>query len=125
MNLPLASDRDGPRDEWGVFGGYAPDSDVARLSYFGLYALQHRGQESAGIATAEDGHIMALRDLGLVSQEFDESNLRALSGQSAVGHGRYSPRGASAGESAQPIYRQGRHDVGLAHNGNLLNAVEL
>ena len=65
MNLPL-SDRDGPRDECGVFGVYAPDSDVARLAYFGLYALQHRGQESAGIATAdEDGHIMAVRDLGL------------------------------------------------------------
>ena len=124
MNLPL-SDRDGPRDECGVFGVYAPDSDVARLAYFGLYALQHRGQESAGIATAEDGHIMAVRDLGLVSQVFDESKLRALSGQSAVGHVRYSTTGSSAWENAQPIYRQGRHDVALAHNGNLINAVEL
>jgi amidophosphoribosyltransferase len=90
--LPLAS-RDGPRDECGVFGVYAPDSDVPRLAYFGLYALQHRGQESAGIATAEDGHIMAVRDLGLVSQVFDESKLKALAGQSAVGHVRYSTTG--------------------------------
>src|SRR3954470_4479711 len=125
MNLPLASDRDGPRDECGVFGVYAPDSDVARLAYFGLYALQHRGQESAGIATAEDGHIMAVRDMGLVNQVFDESKLRALAGQSAVGHVRYSTTGANAWENAQPIYRQGRHDVALAHNGNLINAVEL
>src|SRR5215212_8697575 len=117
--------RDGPRDECGVFGVYAPGSDVARLAYFGLYALQHRGQESAGIATAEDGHIMAVRDLGLVSQVFDESKLRALAGQSAVGHVRYSTTGANAWENAQPIYRQGRHDVALAHNGNLINAVEL
>src|SRR3954466_8979949 len=129
MNLPLASglsDRDGPRDECGVFGVYAPGSDVARLAYFGLYALQHRGQESAGIATAdEEGHIMAVRDLGLVSQVFDESKLRALQGQSGVGHVRYSTTGSSAWENAQPIYRQGRHDVALAHNGNLINAVEL
>src|SRR5947208_15850579 len=121
---PIPS-RDGPRDECGVFGVYAPESDVARLAYFGLYALQHRGQESAGIATAENGHIMAVRDLGLVSQVFDESKLRALSGQSAVGHVRYSTTGANAWENAQPIYRQGRHDVALAHNGNLINAVEL
>src|SRR3954466_1888316 len=117
--------RDGPRDECGVFGVYAPEHEVARLAYFGLYALQHRGQESAGIATAEDGHIMAVRDLGLVSQVFDEGKLRALSGQSAVGHVRYSTTGANAWENAQPIYRQGRHDVALAHNGNLINAVEL
>src|SRR5438270_2824420 len=119
------SERDGPLDECGVFGVYAPESDVARLAYFGLYALQHRGQESAGIATAEDGHIMAVRDLGLVSQVFDEGKLRALSGQSAVGHVRYSTTGANAWENAQPIYRQGRHDLALAHNGNLINAVEL
>src|SRR5436305_10954551 len=130
MNLPLKpgpglSDRDGPRDECGVFGVYAPGSDVARLAYFGLYALQHRGQESAGIATAEDGHIMAVRDLGLVSQVFDEGKLRALSGQSAVGHVRYSTTGANAWENAQPIYRQGRHDVALAHTGNLTTALEL
>src|SRR4051794_4242860 len=117
--------RDGPRDECGVFGVYAPESEVARLTYFGLYALQHRGQESAGIAAAEDGHILAVRDLGLVSQVFDETKLRALTGDAAIGHVRYSTTGSSAWENAQPIYRQGRHDVALAHNGNLINAVEL
>src|SRR5919206_929342 len=117
--------RDGPRDECGVFGIYAPESDVARLAYFGLYALQHRGQESAGIAATEDGQIMAVRDLGLVSQVFDESKLRALTGSAAIGHVRYSTTGSSALENAQPIYRQGRHDVALAHNGNLINAVDL
>ena len=73
-------DRDGPRDECGVFGVYAPESEVARLAYFALYALQHRGQESAGIATCDGGHIMTVRDLGLVSQVFDEQKLRALTG---------------------------------------------
>ena len=77
MNQEL-DDRDGPRDECGVFGVYAPDQDVARLAYFALYALQHRGQESAGIATSESGQIMTVRDLGLVSQVFDEEKLRAL-----------------------------------------------
>jgi amidophosphoribosyltransferase len=117
--------RDGPRDECGVFGVYAPESDVSRLAYFALYALQHRGQESAGIATAEDGHIVAVRDLGLVSQVFDEAKLKALTGASAIGHVRYSTTGSSAWENAQPIYRQGRRDVALAHNGNLINAVAL
>jgi amidophosphoribosyltransferase len=124
MSDPIP-DRDGPRDECGVFGVYAPDSDVARLAYFALYALQHRGQESAGIATSENGHIMTLRDLGLVSQVFDESKLRALQGSMALGHVRYSTTGSSAWENAQPIYRSDRHDIALAHNGNLINAVEL
>ncbi len=118
-------DRDGPRDECGVFGVYAPDSDVARLAYFALYALQHRGQESAGIATCENGHIMTLRDLGLVSQVFDEAKLGALSGSMAVGHVRYSTTGSSAWENAQPVYRSDRREVALAHNGNLINALEL
>src|SRR5438874_400413 len=84
---PLDSipDRDGPRDECGVFGVYAPESDVARLAYFALYALQHRGQESTGIATSEGGHIMTVRDLGLVSQVFDEDKLQALQGEVALG----------------------------------------
>src|SRR3954449_7904589 len=119
------SERDGPLDECGVFGVYAPESDVARLAYFALYALQHRGQESAGIATAENGHIMTVRDLGLVSQVFDEAKLRALTGSMAVGHVRYSTTGSSAWENAQPIYRSDHRDVALAHNGNLINAVEL
>ena len=118
-------DRDGPRDECGVFGVYAPESDVARLAYFALYALQHRGQESAGIATCENGHIMTLRDLGLVSQVFDEAKLRALTGAMAVGHVRYSTTGSSAWENAQPVYRSDNREVALAHNGNLINALEL
>jgi amidophosphoribosyltransferase len=117
--------REGPRDECGVFGVYAPESDVARLAYFALYALQHRGQESAGIATAERGAITAVRELGLVSQVFDEVNLRALSGTVAIGHVRYSTTGSSAWQNAQPIHRSDHHNVALAHNGNLINAVEL
>jgi amidophosphoribosyltransferase len=117
--------REGPRDECGVFGVYAPENDVARLAYFALYALQHRGQESAGIATADDGHIMTVRDLGLVSQVFDEEKLRALQGQIAVGHVRYSTTGSSAWENAQPVWRSDRRQLALAHNGNLINAVEL
>jgi amidophosphoribosyltransferase len=125
MNPEPIPDRDGPRDECGVFGVYAPESDVARLAYFALYALQHRGQESAGIATCENGHIMTLRDLGLVSQVFDEAKLRALTGAMAVGHVRYSTTGSSAWENAQPVYRSDRREVALAHNGNLINALEL
>jgi amidophosphoribosyltransferase len=117
--------RDGPRDECGVFGVYAPHHDVARLAYFALYALQHRGQESAGIATSEDGHIMALRDLGLVSQVFDEPKLQALGGQMAIGHVRYSTTGSSAWENSQPIHRSDRRELALAHNGNLINALDL
>jgi amidophosphoribosyltransferase len=117
--------RDGPRDECGVFGVYAPESDVARLAYFALYALQHRGQESAGIATCERGHIMTVRDLGLVSQVFDEDKLRPLAGEMALGHVRYSTTGSSAWENAQPVWRSDGRQVALAHNGNLINAVEL
>jgi amidophosphoribosyltransferase len=123
--LDSVPDRDGPRDECGVFGVYAPDSDVARLSYFALYALQHRGQESAGIAVAEDGHITTLRDLGLVSQVFDEQKLQALTGNMALGHVRYSTTGSSVWENSQPVHRSDRRDIALGHNGNLINAVEL
>ena len=117
--------RDGPRDECGVFGVYAPESDVARLAYFALYALQHRGQESAGIAACDGGHMMIERDLGLVSQVFDERNLRALAGSMAIGHVRYSTTGSSAWENAQPVWRPDRHQVALAHNGNLITAYKL
>jgi amidophosphoribosyltransferase len=123
--LELVSDRDGPRDECGVFGVYAPGRDVARLSYFALYSLQHRGQESAGIAVCEDGHITTLRDRGLVSQVFDEQKLRALPGQMAIGHVRYSTTGSSNWENAQPVHRSGKREVSLGHNGNLINAVQL
>jgi amidophosphoribosyltransferase len=118
-------DREGPRDECGVFGVYAPGHDVARLAYFGLYALQHRGQESAGIATCEGGHITTLRDSGLVSQVFDEEKLRALEGDMAIGHVRYSTTGGGSWENAQPVWRDDGRELALAHNGNLTNAVEL
>jgi amidophosphoribosyltransferase len=117
--------REGPRDECGVFGVYAPEHDVARLAYFALYALQHRGQESAGIATAERGHITTQRDLGLVSQVFDERSLQALTGEAALGHVRYSTTGRSGWDNSQPVYRDDRRAVALGHNGNLINAVEL
>jgi amidophosphoribosyltransferase len=110
----------------GVFGVYAPERDVARLSYFGLFALQHRGQESAGIAVSEAGRLTALRDLGLVTQVFDEQKLHALQGQVAIGHTRYSTTGSSQWSNAQPLVQHGRaRTVALGHNGNLVNAHEL
>jgi amidophosphoribosyltransferase len=104
----------------------APERDVARLSYFGLYALQHRGQESAGIAVCEDGRLTALRDLGLVPQVFDERSLSGLQGQLAIGHTRYSTTGGNAWANAQPLLHHGRvRTVALGHNGNLVNAAAL
>jgi amidophosphoribosyltransferase len=123
--------REGPRDECGVFGLYAPGHEVSRLSYFALYALQHRGQESAGIAAADrKGHIITRRELGLVNQVFNENDLRTLAGELAIGHVRYSTTGSNAWENSQPVQRsQGtdgsRRELALAHNGNLINAVEL
>ncbi len=124
-------DREGPRDECGVFGVYAPGHDVSRLAYFALYALQHRGQESAGIAAADrDGYIITQRALGLVSQVFKEHDLRALGGELAIGHVRYSTTGSNEWENSQPVHRSAgsngnRRELALAHNGNLINAVEL
>jgi amidophosphoribosyltransferase len=107
----------------GVFGVYAPDRDVARLTYFGLFSLQHRGQESAGIAVSEAGRLTALRDLGLVTQVFDEQKLHGLRGQVAIGHTRYSTTGSSGWANAQPLVQHGRHrTIALGHNGNLVNA---
>src|ERR1700722_17522335 len=98
--------RDGPRDECGVFGLYAPGHEVSRLSYFALYALQHRGQESAGIAAADrGGNIVTRRELGLVSQVFNENDLRTLAGDLAIGHVRYSTTGSNAWENSQPVQR--------------------
>ena len=128
---PRPEDRDGPRDECGVFGIYAPGHEVSRLSYFALYALQHRGQESAGIAAADrGGNIMTRRELGLVNQVFSENDLRTLAGELAIGHVRYSTTGSNAWENSQPVHRsQGTNgssmELALAHNGNLINAVEL
>src|SRR5256714_281742 len=110
----------------GVFGICAPDRDVARLTYFGLHALQHRGQESAGIAVSEHGRLTALRDLGLVAQVFDEQKLSGLRGDVAIGHTRYSTTGSNAWANAQPLLHHGRkRTVALGHNGNLINADEL
>jgi amidophosphoribosyltransferase len=108
-----------------VFGVYAPGRDVARLAYFALYALQHRGQESAGIASSSGGRIITVRDQGLVNQVFDEQKLRALDGEMAVGHVRYSTTGANSWDNSQPVWRSDAREVALAHNGNLVNAVEL
>ncbi len=110
----------------GVFGVYAPDRDVARLTYFGLFALQHRGQESAGIAVSEQGRLTGLRDLGLVTQVFNEQKLHGLPGQVAIGHTRYSTTGSSQWSNAQPLVQHGRaRIVALGHNGNLVNATAL
>src|SRR6185369_2691036 len=112
----------GSRLVCGVFGIYAPGHDVARLTYFGLFALQHRGQESAGIAVSENGRLTTLRDLGLVSQVFDEQKLHGLHGDVAIGHTRYSTTGSSAWANAQPLVQHGRaRTVALGHNGNLVN----
>jgi amidophosphoribosyltransferase len=114
-----------------VFGIYAPGHEVSRLAYFALFALQHRGQESAGIAAADRGsHIVTRRELGLVSQVFSENDLRTLMGELAIGHVRYSTTGSNAWENSQPVQRSegtngSRREVALAHNGNLINAVEL
>ncbi|MDJ0593312.1 MAG: amidophosphoribosyltransferase [Pleurocapsa sp. MO_226.B13] len=126
----LASDRreDKPEEACGVFGVYAPEKalEVAKLTYFGLYALQHRGQESAGIATIKQGQIYCHKDMGLVSQVFNESILGQLPGEVAIGHTRYSTTGSSLKENAQPVILDTRlGKLALAHNGNLVNAVEL
>ncbi|HET7660592.1 MAG TPA: amidophosphoribosyltransferase, partial [Oryzihumus sp.] len=116
----------GPQDACGVFGVWAPGEDVAKLTYFGLYALQHRGQESAGIATSDGKRVLVYKDMGLVSQVFDETSLGSLKGHLAVGHCRYSTTGGSTWENAQPTLggtEQGT--VALAHNGNLINSAEL
>ena len=106
----------------GVFGVHAAERDVARVTYFGLFALQHRGQESAGIAVSDDGRLTALRDLGLVTQVFDEQKLHGLRGQVAIGHTRYSTTGSSQWSNAQPLVQHGRaRTVALGHNGNFVN----
>src|SRR5919205_907039 len=110
----------------GVFGIRSRERDVARVTYFGLHALQHRGQESAGIAVCDRGRLTVLRDLGLVTQVFTEERLSGLRGQLAVGHTRYSTTGSSQWSNAQPLVQHGRvRTVALGHNGNLVNAAEL
>ncbi len=114
----------------GVFGIYdplgSPDRDVARLTFFGLYALQHRGQESAGIAVSDGSRVTAMKDMGLVSQVFDEPKLSGLPGRMAIGHARYSTTGSTVWQNAQPVVRHGHgHTIALGHNGNLTNTTEL
>jgi amidophosphoribosyltransferase len=123
----LARLGEGPRCECGVFGVFAPGEDVATLTYFGLFALQHRGQESAGIAVSDGERTVIHREMGLVSQVFAPSDLAALEGHLAVGHCRYSTTGSSSWENAQPIYREtgAGTRMALGHNGNLVNTVEL
>src|ERR671927_348391 len=122
----LDSDMHGPRDACGVFGVYAPGQSVAQLSYLGLYALQHRGQESAGIAVSDGETITVVKDMGLVTQVFDERNLAPLDGHLAIGHVRYSTTGSSTWRNAQPVYRSvGDAGFALGHNGNLTNTADL
>jgi amidophosphoribosyltransferase len=110
----------------GVFGVHAADRDVSRLTYFGLFSLQHRGQESAGIAVSEQGRLTAMRDLGLVTQVFDEQKLHGLRGEIAIGHTRYSTTGSSQWSNAQPLVQHGSaRTVALGHNGNLVNESRL
>ena len=114
--------RDSPKEECGVFGVIAPGRDVSRLAFYALHALQHRGQESAGIAVRDEGHVVIQRDLGLVSTIFDESSLRSLTGDAAIGHVRYSTTGANKWDNAQPVaHTRGDDIVALGHNGNLTN----
>lgn len=117
---------DKPQEACGVFGVYAPGEEVAKLAYFGLYALQHRGQESAGIVTFESGKCHVHKDMGLVSQVFNESILDELPGEWAIGHTRYSTTGSSHVRNAQPVLMETRlGTLALAHNGNLVNVAQL
>jgi amidophosphoribosyltransferase len=116
----------GPQDQCGVFGVWAPGEEVSKLTYFGLYSLQHRGQESAGIAVSNGRQILVYKDMGLVSQVFDENTLDSLSGHMAIGHARYSTTGGSTWQNAQPTFMPSAEgSVSLGHNGNLINTHEL
>ena len=126
LGTDLDPDARAPQDACGVFGVWAPGEDVAKLTYFGLYALQHRGQESAGIAVSNGRQILVYKDMGLVSQVFDETTLASLRGHLAVGHTRYSTTGASTWQNAQPTFRPTAiGSIALGHNGNLINTHEL
>jgi amidophosphoribosyltransferase len=114
------------REACGVFGVYAPGRPVAHLTFDGLYALQHRGQESAGMAVSDGEAITVMKDMGLVTAVFDERRLSGLRGHLAIGHTRYSTAGSSDWAHAQPVFKGvGRAGFGLAHNGNLTNTAEL
>ena len=125
----LASRRVGaesPKDECGLFGVWAPGEDVARLIYFGLFAQQHRGQESAGMAVSDGEHLLVYKELGLVSQVFNEATLTTLQGDLGIGHNRYSTTGSTTWENAQPAFKtDGIRSLALGHNGNLVNTLDL
>src|SRR5579871_674596 len=117
---------DRPKEECGVFGIFAPGEEVARITFFGLFALQHRGQESAGIAVSDGKTIHTHKAMGLVTQVFDEDTIQSLNGISAIGHTRYSTTGSSILCNAQPLTSTSRvGDIAVAHNGNLVNTHQL
>ncbi|MDZ4767537.1 MAG: amidophosphoribosyltransferase [Chloroflexota bacterium] len=125
--IPVYDDElDRPHEECGVFGIYAPGRDVARLTFFGLYALQHRGQESAGITVSDGIGVASHKGMGLVAQVFDEDNMRPLKGHLGIGHTRYSTTGGVHVRNAQPYVIETFYGpLGISHNGNLTNALEL
>src|SRR5437867_744892 len=117
---------EGPKEACGLFGVWAPGEDVARLTFFGLFSLQHRGQESAGMAVSDGERILVYRELGLVSHVFDERTLTTLQGDLCIGHTRYSTTGSTTWDNAQPSFKtNGRRGLALGHNGNLVNTAEL
>ena len=122
----LSAEDDHPQEECGVIGIYAPNEDVSRLCFYGLFALQHRGQEGAGIAVS-NGHTLRLhKDVGMIAQVFTSQNLAPLQGSCAIAHTRYSTTGSSTQRNLQPFAIETRHGpLALAHNGNLVNAAEL
>jgi amidophosphoribosyltransferase len=126
VDADVSADDDTPKEACGVFGVYAPGQAVAHLTYLGLYALQHRGQESAGMAVSDGEAITVVKDMGLVSNVFDERTLATLTGHLAVGHNRYSTTGSNTWRNAQPVYRDvAAHTFALGHNGNLTNTEDL
>ncbi len=126
LNHNVLDDDKAPQDACGVFGVWAPEEEVAKLTFYGLYALQHRGQESAGIAASDGERILIYKDMGLVSQVFTETDLAGLTGDLAIGHCRYSTTGSSTWVNAQPTLRPTKYGtLALAHNGNLTNTGDL
>ena len=122
--MPYSDDK--PHEECGIVGAYIPEENVARINFFGLFALQHRGQESAGIATSQGDEIHLQAKMGLVSQVFREQNLVSLPGHLGIGHTRYSTMGGSKQYNAQPLLAEGqRGQIAVAHNGNVINAADL
>lgn len=124
--MSFAMMNDSPHEECGIIGIFAPNEDVSRMAFFGLFALQHRGQEAAGIAVSDGATVRLHKEVGLVAQVFNPQNLAPLRGHFAIGHTRYSTTGSSSARNAQPFLIETRHGpLALAHNGNLINAASL